>query len=431
MSNMKDYDMIIVGAGITGMTLAYELSKYFSKILLIEKESDIGGAVSSYAIDGFSIEKYYHHFFTQDLELLNLIKDLQLSGEVIWQNAPVGYYLGGEIFALNSPLDILSYRYLSLSDKIKLGIALLKLKSQHDFLHLDHLTAKEWIIANTSVRVYENFFRPLLNAKFGKDLDISAAWLCARIRKRANKNFEGEKLGYFKGGFRILFEAIKQKMGKGVTILRSTEVDKVITANNMVEGVLARGANYSSDNVIITTGSKTALRLCDFPYQEREKLKKINDQCVICCLIGLKRSLIPLYWLNIGSEGLPFGVLIEHNNFVNFEEYKNTRLLYVITYCANENDAFFKMQDEEIFSKYSGALEGEFSLKKEDLLWYRISRSSEAGPVYTKGILNYLPEIQSGIRGLYLAGMIRSFPDRGINESIKDAEYCAKIIAGK
>ena len=35
------YDVIIVGGGISGTTLAFELSKYQGSILLLEKENDI------------------------------------------------------------------------------------------------------------------------------------------------------------------------------------------------------------------------------------------------------------------------------------------------------------------------------------------------------------------------------------------------------
>ena len=44
---MKEFDFIVIGAGVVGSTIARTLSKYDCSILLIEKESDVGMATSS------------------------------------------------------------------------------------------------------------------------------------------------------------------------------------------------------------------------------------------------------------------------------------------------------------------------------------------------------------------------------------------------
>ena len=44
---MKQYDVVIIGAGVTGSLIARELSRYQLKVLLIEKESDVGSATSA------------------------------------------------------------------------------------------------------------------------------------------------------------------------------------------------------------------------------------------------------------------------------------------------------------------------------------------------------------------------------------------------
>lgn len=44
---MKEFDFIVIGAGVVGATIARTLSRYDCSILLIEKESDVGMATSS------------------------------------------------------------------------------------------------------------------------------------------------------------------------------------------------------------------------------------------------------------------------------------------------------------------------------------------------------------------------------------------------
>lgn len=425
---MEKFDAIIIGGGVAGSVAAYELSKHYPRVLLVEKERELGGMVASYHIDGFSIERYYHHFFSQDTQLLELSKEIRLESSEIWSEAPIGYYFDNRIFNLNTPFEILRYKYISLGDKFKLGASLIKLRHIDDLSSLDNITAKDWIVRNTSERVYENFFKPLLRSKFGDEFNISAAWLCARLKKRSNKKVKGEKLGYFDGGFETFFNAIESRAGTRVDFLKGTEAERIITEYNKVKGVVAGGTEYLSDVVISTVGPSTLLRLCDLPETIKQRLNKIKQQAVVCTIFGLKQSLFKPYWLNIKSDNLPFGILIEHNNFVDFSQYKGARIIYAVTYCNRENDSFFKKPIEDIEDIYIRSLEAHFNLRLENILWRRTSKTKEAGSIYEKGLLKLLPDIKSGISGLYLCGMIRSYPDRGINESITDAKECVDII---
>jgi protoporphyrinogen oxidase len=64
---------IIIGGGLAGLAAAYKLTGK-DKIIIIEKEPDPGGMASSYKIDNYSIEQYYHHIFASDKELISLIE---------------------------------------------------------------------------------------------------------------------------------------------------------------------------------------------------------------------------------------------------------------------------------------------------------------------------------------------------------------------
>ena len=44
---MHDYDIIIFGSGLSGLTLAHELVKRKFKILIVEKDSVFGGMAKS------------------------------------------------------------------------------------------------------------------------------------------------------------------------------------------------------------------------------------------------------------------------------------------------------------------------------------------------------------------------------------------------
>ena len=51
---------VIIGGGLAGLAAAYRLAGK-DEIILIEKEPVLGGMASSYRINDYHIEKYYHY----------------------------------------------------------------------------------------------------------------------------------------------------------------------------------------------------------------------------------------------------------------------------------------------------------------------------------------------------------------------------------
>ena len=57
---MADYDIIVVGGGISGLMSAMTLSKHGKKVLVLEKRRWLGGNCNSYNIDGFQVDTGVH-----------------------------------------------------------------------------------------------------------------------------------------------------------------------------------------------------------------------------------------------------------------------------------------------------------------------------------------------------------------------------------
>ncbi len=53
----SDYDVIVVGAGIAGLTASAYLSKERHRVLLIEKEPECGGLLGAFKLDGHTLDK--------------------------------------------------------------------------------------------------------------------------------------------------------------------------------------------------------------------------------------------------------------------------------------------------------------------------------------------------------------------------------------
>ena len=59
----KEYDYVIIGAGIAGCSLAYFLKKYSKSILLIDRNSNVAFGASGAAV------LFYHHFWVNQMIL--------------------------------------------------------------------------------------------------------------------------------------------------------------------------------------------------------------------------------------------------------------------------------------------------------------------------------------------------------------------------
>ena len=91
----------IVGGGFTGLTMGYYLSKAGWKVTVFEKDAEVGGLAGSYKVNGQNLEKFYHHWFTSDKSIMDLIKDLNCEENIIIRPSNNGMYYANNFFKLS------------------------------------------------------------------------------------------------------------------------------------------------------------------------------------------------------------------------------------------------------------------------------------------------------------------------------------------
>lgn len=420
---MKRCDVAIIGGGLTGLSAAYYLSKEGKRVIVLEKGEEAGGLVSSWDIKGYKIEKFYHHLSKNDALFVDFLKELGIEEKLGWKHGSVGYYYDNKVYKMDTPLDIFKFKGLNLLDIIRVGLIVLWVKLKRDHSDLDEISAREWLIKKSGERAYNNFFRPLLKSKFGKNLDeVSAAWLFGRIKFRSRRSFSGEKLGYMDHGFHELIEKVCSEIEKrGGEIITATEVKEINLENGSVSGVSTTDEKIATRCVISTIPPRELINICELPREFEERLKKIEYQRTICALFCLDKNLLEeVYWLNIRSETLPFGAIIEHTNFYSIPEYGGDHLVYVVSYVQDEEDELWKKDDKEIISIFVNGLRDAFpNLRRNHIKWWRLARGVYTGPIYKKGYRARMSKLESPIDGLFITGMFLMYPERSMNESVK------------
>ncbi|WOF15584.1 NAD(P)/FAD-dependent oxidoreductase [Methanoplanus sp. FWC-SCC4] len=406
-------DICIIGGGLTGLSAAYHL-KEKANINIYEKSGKLGGCLSSSKAGNGFAEDFYHHCFSGDKNLLRLFGKLDLLKDLEWLSGSTGYYADGKIYPLTTPVEILKYPYLSFMDKFRLGMLTIRSK-KYDREILDNIPAKDFIEEKCGKKVYESFFEPLLNSKFG-DMkgEVSAAWLVSRIAIRSDRTLEGEKLGYLKNGYISLINSLEDELLKSdCSILTGEPARSIIRKDEKWE---VNGKLY---DIVISTTSPERLKKIS-----THEISGIEYQGAACMMIGLSKEVTNgIYWLNM-KDNAPYGAVIGHTNFVPKERY-GEHIVYLASYFKDKPPENLDKKMLDDFCKRFGVCDS-------DINWHRMKIEKGAGPVYTTGYNKQIPEYETDTK-FFVAGMFSrpNYPERSMEGSIIAGKEVAEIIETK
>mgnify|MGYP000227023269 CR=1 FL=1 len=432
----------VVGGGIAGLSAAHRLQAHGHDVHVFEASDQVGGLAATYETRGDPIEQYYHHLSKSEQTIVELADDLGLGEAVEWRVGETAYYVDGVVHPLDTWSEILAYPHLSLYDKFRLGMLVLGVDVRRgvptrgtydDFTDFDDTPIEEFILEHTTRGVFEAFFEPLLEAKFGSRWrEVSAAWLLARVRFRGERDLRrGEILGYLDGGFARLLDALVDSVGRE-HVTTGARVSDLAVANGAVDALTvetAEGDDSHDVDAVVVAAMPTVLEAltgytCDVEFQG-----------TVCSVLAMDEPLTGTYWLNV-AEDAPFGALIEHTNFVPPERYGGDHLLYAVKYVQDESDPRWQDDDAGLEAAWLDGIEDLFpDFDRESVRWIETARNPRTAPVYEQGYLDLVVPYDLGdavAEGVYYAGMASraQYPERSLNGGVEAGFECADRIAG-
>ena len=426
----------IIGGGIAGLSAACDLSKKGHKVAVFEKEAELGGQAATFEVAGERLERFYHHIFSSDIDIIQLINELGLGGKLVWLESKMGFLHRGRIYDFVTARDLLKFRAVGLMDRVRLGLVALYLRRAADWRRLEGRTAQEWMTKYAGRRNYDIVWGPLLKNKFGASADeVSMAWLWGKIHLRFASRAKGrERLGYLRGSFGLLIDALRQKIldGSG-KIYTSSLVKRITLDGEKAVGLQVGGQVHSFDAVIATVPSLAFLyMLPSLPEDYASKLKGVRYQAALCLVLVLNRPLSHIYWLNISDPAIPFVAVIEHTNFVDSASYGGKRIVYISNYVSKDNP-LYRSDAGELLAEYLPHLRKVNPQFDPSWIEKRYIFREEAGqPIITTGYSSRIPDHRTPVPGLFLANTTQIYPeDRGMNYSVRLGLKASKLVTGE
>ena len=426
----------IVGGGFTGLSAAYELAQAGYPPVVLEQANRIGGLAGSFQIGDTRLEKFYHHWFTNDEHVMGLVKDLGCEDEVEYRTTRTGMYYANNFFRLSTPLDVLRFSPLGFIDRIRLGMLVLRARAVSDWRALENDTAREWLINMCGQSVFEVVWEPLLRGKFGPYADeVSAVWFWNKLKLRGGSRSSdgGEMLAYYKGGFARLAQRMADAIkAKGGDIQTGTPATDLRVERNRITGVATPEGVIDADHVILTPALPIVADLVApyVPSAYASQLRQIDYLANVCLVLQLDRSLSDTYWLNVNDPSFPFVGLIEHTNFEPPETYNGAHIAYLSKYLPATDPLYQASGPDELIGFCLPHLQEMFpdfrqSWIQDAHLW----RARYAQPVVTRQYSRKVPDYEMPVDNLFLATMAQIYPeDRGTNYAIREGRRIAQLV---
>jgi len=420
----------IIGAGLGGMSAAYDLAKAGRQVVIYEAADYVGGLAAGFKDTGWewSVERFYHHWFQTDTDMQRIIADLGLTHKVVVKRPYTVMFHEGKFYPFDSYLAALLYPGLGYGiNKIRFGLVGVFLRLTNNWKVLEKITTHEWMRKWAGQRVYEQMWEPMLVGKFGERFarQVNMAWMWARLHSRTTK------LSTYQGGFQAFaddFAVCLKSMG--VEFRMSTPVQGIEAVEGGGLKVITPAGEETYAQVLSTTSPQLMAKMApSLPQDYLAGLLSLKHLGAVVLTLALKHQLSEegYYWYNLPkSAGFPFLALVEHTNFIPSEHFGGDHVLYIGDYLETDH-RYFSMDKDAILAEYLPALtriNPNFTPE-----WVRESwmyRTTYAQPVPFLNHSRNIPATRTPLDGLYFASMSQVYPwDRGTNFAVQLARKTA------
>ena len=368
-------NVIIIGAGITGLATAHHIHKAGSNFLVLEQSDRVGGVINTNKEKGYMYEEGPNSGVIGNEEVINLFEDLKelcsleeanenvkrrlILKDGKWEPLPSGLKAAVKtpLFTLNDKFRILGEPFRSRGKNPHETLAeLVKRRLGQSFLDYAIDPFIIGVYAGDPNRLVPKYALPKL---YNLEQDYGS-FIGGTIKKSfAKKTEEAKKVtrGVFsvKGGLSSLIDALYQKIGKQNVVLECSDIEVMPRNNHFIVSYKDKNGKtieIETNKVISTVGAYQIDKIAPFIHQDTiKKIKALHYTKVIEVVLGFDT------WNGIPLEAfgglIPFkeqrdllGVLFMSSLFS--DRAPKDGALFSIFLGGVRRQEIYKMNDQEI-----------------------------------------------------------------------------------
>lgn len=342
---MTDYDVIVIGGGISGLLSALTLSKHGKKVLVLEKNSTVGGNCNSYRVDGFQVDTGPHAITHLRQGPLRRLMDEYFTYIPVFLDYGT-YYVRTEKGLTKIPSNIqefVKFDVLPRKDRLLLSQSLTKALTLNAFGMLDgNQSVYDYLPKGLSKKTlnFVDAIAPFLSGKSMKETSVNrvlfgssfvrdsvsedifkdeteangnsyASALAGMLSKyqltarlstlgRLATNRVAYAQAYPRGGLKSFLNSVLYSMPANVCIKTCETVTGIPVIDGKAAGVATKNDSYTADAVIYSGFVKILPSLVPLPSDFKEKVSRIEQTLSLTIWLGLSEKMNEFDY--VGSE---------------------------------------------------------------------------------------------------------------------------------
>jgi len=449
MKTMKK--IVILGAGITGLDIGWQLCKKGYDVVILERQDFIGGLATSIKHDEYKIDIGPHYIsLPVDSERTEEIKELIGSDELVEVLVSVKVWFFGKLIDQYPTLFDVMFRYGPKFSFLSFG-SFIMAKTKTTFSKKKFESAEECCINTYGKFLYEIWFKPRLIRRFGDPKnttlnaaseifpEISSKRIFSFLKKRSSQisiDVDYSKNSndfYCKNGMGIFALKLKEEIEKyGGKIMLGTRIISVDHSDAAKSIIIEKDEKKEilADIIVYSTSPRIALSW----FKEAPEHLKIQPEKSVpanSIMVFLFIDTPKLYdgWvIDVFDSSLIF-FRIAQQNYLTDSVSPPGKTLLSVEIRSSDNDPNWKMDEKSIFEKVVRDLKKMRLISNQKIDGYKLMKLPRVYPVLNESsnqdsIIKYI----NSFKNEYTLGTVIADPGTLVSSKRKDEKLKKNFI---
>lgn len=411
-----DSRVIILGAGVTGLSLSWRLGIRGVKTIVLESSKTIGGLAGTLREDGYCMDFGPHSFFSEDTEILETVLEL-FDNTLTPRPRRVKFYYQGRF--LDYPLTPHGVLFqMGFLPGVRAALSFIKSKIKpRAQVPIEDETVEDWAIGSFGEHLYRTFFKPyteqfwkvpcteLSSRSIPTHTRMSFINTCRLLlqQRQAKTNpslIEREMLPtyYPDSGFGEISEQIANAAqdagGKIYSECRAVGVSKLSDARvRVMYECNGEQREIEGSHVVSTIPLNQFIKMLNpsAPTKVLESAERLDYRSLMVLgMVTEKQNILNCSYVYVLNR--PYNRISDMNEFNSTTSPIGENIVMVEIPCLMDSAAW-KASKEQIFDMCIGSLAEDGILQPGDVKRLFMIRAPNAYPIYRKGYAAHLKSL--------------------------------------